>query len=54
MPPYKVRREGGTDTVIQSQTHESMIPYAPIVFEDDFLGADVVIPAAGSPESGTK
>jgi hypothetical protein len=54
MPPYKTRREGGTDTIIQSQTHETMIPFAPIVFADDFFGADTVIPAAGSPESGTK
>lgn len=54
MPPYKVRREGGTDTIIHSTTHESMIPYAPIVFVDDFLGADTVVPAAGSAESGTK
>jgi hypothetical protein len=53
MPPYKTRREGGTDTIIQSQTHETMIPLAPVVYIDDFFGAGTVIPAAGSPESGT-
>ena len=54
MPPYRTRREGGTDTIIERSTHESMIPFAPVVFADDFLGADTVIPAAGSPESGMK
>lgn len=52
MPPYKTRREGGMDTIIASQTHETLIPFAPIVYADDFLGAGVAIPAAGSAESG--
>jgi hypothetical protein len=38
----------------ESTTHERVAPFAPVVFADDFLGADTVIPAAGSPESGTK
>lgn len=34
-------------------THERLKPFAPIVYEDDFIGAGaVVIPAAGSAESG--
>lgn len=33
---------------------ETTKPLAPIVFEDDFIGSDVVIPAAGSAESGVK
>lgn len=34
-------------------THERLAPFAPIVYEDDFVGAgSVTIPAAGSAESG--
>jgi hypothetical protein len=35
-------------------TQERVAPFAPVVFYDDFLGADAVIPAGGSAESGCK
>jgi hypothetical protein len=35
-------------------SHETIEVKAPVAFYDDFLGADVVIPAAGSVESGCK
>jgi hypothetical protein len=38
----------------ESTTHESVQILAPVQYYDDFLGAATVIPAAGSPESGTE
>jgi len=35
-------------------TFETLLPMYPILFYDDFIGADVVIPASGAPESGCK
>lgn len=49
----KAQYRNGLLHYYESTTHE-MMPVAPVVFADDFLGADVVIPAAGSPESGVK
>jgi len=45
---------GGVLTLYDSATHERVSPFAPVVFADDFLGPDLVIPAAGSAESGCK
>jgi hypothetical protein len=45
---------GNTLEFYDDATHERVDRLAPIAFVDDFLGADTVIPAAGSPESGTK
>lgn len=36
----------------ESTTHESTRIIAPVYFEDDFIGANTVVPAAGSSESG--
>ncbi len=47
-------RRTGVLEFYDSATHERVAPFAPVVFYDDFLGADVVIPAAGSDESGCK
>jgi len=44
----------GFPVVYEKDTTESLVPMFPIVFCDDFLGADVVIPATGSVESGCK
>lgn len=33
---------------------ETFLSMFPVAFYDDFIGADVVIPASGAPESGTK
>lgn len=43
---------GGRLDFIDSATHERVLPVAPVLFYDDFLGAPTVVPAAGSPESG--
>ena len=45
---------GNTLEFFDDATHERVDRLAPVVFADDFMGADVVIPAAGSAESGTK
>jgi hypothetical protein len=44
----------GFPVVSDKTTVESITPMFPIVFMDDFLGGDVVIPASGSVESGCK
>lgn len=45
---------GGNLRYYESSTGQTTLVSAPIVFADDFLGSDVVIPAAASPESGCK
>jgi len=44
----------GKQAFYDKSTFETLVLMAPQVVNDDFVGADVVIPAAGSPESGTK
>jgi len=49
----KARWSGGILEYYDGSTHERVLPLAPIVLNDDFLGAgSVVIPAGGSAESG--
>lgn len=43
---------GGVVQWYDNATHETVLRASPIQFGDDFRGADVVIPAAGSAESG--
>ena len=51
--PTKARWVNGQLIYYDSQTFEHYGPQAPLVYYDDFLGAgNVVIPAAGSAESG--
>jgi hypothetical protein len=50
----KSRYRNGIAEFYDSETHERVLPLAPVLFHDDFLGSDVAIPAAGSPESGVK
>ena len=47
-------RFGGAQGFYDKSTAETYSIAKPLVVSDDFVGADVVIPAAGSPESGTK
>jgi len=42
----------GFPMVSDNTNAESLVPMFPIVFYDDFLGGDVVIPATGTVESG--
>ncbi|MBA7541322.1 hypothetical protein ES705_33633 [subsurface metagenome] len=44
----------GFPLVYDKATLESLVPMFPLVFYDDFLGPDVVIPATGSVEPGCK
>jgi hypothetical protein len=44
----------GAQAFFDSVTRETFSIAKPKVVDDDFVGADVVIPASGSPESGTK
>ncbi|HEY8686000.1 MAG TPA: hypothetical protein VIO57_10380 [Chloroflexota bacterium] len=46
------RYTGGRLDFFDSVTSERVQPIAPILSYDDFLGAAVVVPAAGAPESG--
>jgi len=46
--------ESGSQGFYESTTFESLLIQKPLVVNDDFVGADVVIPAAGSVESGCK
>lgn len=48
----RARYNGGVLDYYDSSTHERTARFAPIVFEDDFIGSSLVIPAAGSAESG--
>lgn len=50
----KAKYRAGVLEYFDSSTHERVVPMAAVKFEDDFFGGDVVIPAAGSAESGTK
>lgn len=51
----KARYVGGVERRYESTTQETVsVPGAPVMFYDDFYGSDVVIPAAGSPESGVR
>ena len=44
----------GFPVVYEKTTLESLVPMFPVNFYDDFLGADLVIPASGAAESGCK
>ena len=44
----------GFPLVYDKSTFESLVPMFPIIFYDDFIGADIAIPASGSVESGVK
>lgn len=48
----KAKYSGSKVTHYDNATHETVLPIAPVTYSDDFFGAAVVIPAAGSPESG--
>lgn len=43
----------GFPVVYDKVTTESLIPMFPVVFEDDFLGGDILFPATGTVEPGT-
>jgi len=47
-------KNSGFPMVYEKSTFESLVGMFPVVFYDDFIGADVVIPASGSVESGCK
>jgi len=47
-------REGKRVGFEDGISHETTAVFAPVQFQDDFLGADIVIPAGGSDESGCK
>jgi len=42
----------GFPVVYDKTTTESIVPMFPVVFYDDFLGGDIVLPATGTVESG--
>ena len=44
----------GFPVVSDKSTTESLVPMFPVLFYDDFIGADVVIPAGGADQSGCK
>lgn len=46
--------ETGKQVFYDNLTYETLLAQYPIYFYDDFLGADLVIPAFGSDESGCK
>ena len=46
--PTKARWVNGILTYYDSQTQEQLLPIAPIVFYDDFLGADLMVTETGS------
>jgi len=46
------KRIGGALSFFDGVTQETVAPFYPLVFMDDFVGADLVIPAAASEESG--
>ncbi|QCG93957.1 hypothetical protein E6C67_08390 [Azospirillum sp. TSA2s] len=48
----KARYNAGVQTFYDSATFETTGVMSPVLFYDDFLGADTVVPAAGSAESG--
>lgn len=49
----KARYRNGLEERFEGTTQETVsVPGAPVMFYDDFLGSGVVVPAAGSPESG--
>ena len=49
----KARWNNGILEYYEGATHERVLPLAPLVFNDDFLGAGAkVVPAGGSAESG--
>jgi len=50
----KSKFRNGVLSFYDSVTKETLLPLAPVVFYDDFLGGDLVIPAAGSAESGCR
>jgi hypothetical protein len=50
----KAKYQGQVLRYFESTTHESALLVAPHSIKDDFDGADTVIPAAGSPESGCR
>ena len=44
----------GYPVIYNKSTFESLVPMFPIIFYDDFLGADTAVPDGGSEESGCK
>ncbi|MBA7541321.1 hypothetical protein ES705_33632 [subsurface metagenome] len=44
----------GFPLVYDKSTQESLVPMFPIIFYDDFIGADVAFPATGTAEAGCK
>jgi len=46
--------ETGKQVFYDNSTFETLVAQYPIAFYDDFLGSDLVIPVATSPESGCK
>lgn len=54
MSQTRAKWVNNTLTFYDRTTHERVLPVAPVVFYEEFLGADVAIPAAGAAESGCK
>jgi hypothetical protein len=50
--PTKSKYKNGILEFYDSTTQERVAPFAPVLFYDDFLSANTVVPAAGSSESG--
>lgn len=46
--------DSGNHVFYEDENFETICPMAPVYFCDDFIGADLVIPATGSDESGCK
>jgi hypothetical protein len=54
MGSTRAQYRGNVLSYYDSTTHETTFRAAPVGFVDDFIGSDVAIPAAASPESGCK
>ncbi|NIO43780.1 MAG: hypothetical protein GTO41_28660, partial [Burkholderiales bacterium] len=52
MSQTRAKWVNNTLTFYDRTTHERVLPVAPVVFYDEFLGAATAIPAAGAAESG--
>ena len=50
----KAQYRVGVESRYDSASFETLAMFSPVHFYDDFLGADLVIPATGSPESGVR
>ncbi len=49
---YNWRSNTGRSAIWDGTTFETLQALYPVVFKDDFVGADIVVPASGSVESG--